>query len=218
MTRLEQQEREAEKDAKELLLLLLLGGAVVFRADVGRFYVNGKSVSITTIRKYLQRIERNLGRRLTKLTNDLEAKKITLAKWQRGFERSIISAHILAGALAVGGIASAVRNDEIQARIASELKYADNFGDEVKDKKLSAARMKARAKSYLIAATITYGILELEVRKLMGGFTEARRIRRASESCPGCVAYAYRWMPIGEMPAIGSLTCRSRCRCYLEYR
>jgi hypothetical protein len=218
MTQLEQQEREAEKDAKELLLLLLLGGAVVFRSDVGRFYVNGKSVSITTIRKYLQRIERNLGRRLTKLTDDLEAQKITLAKWQREFERSITSAHILAGALAVGGINAAVRNDEIQARIASELKYADNFGDEVKDKKVSPARMKSRAKSYLIAATITYGILELQVRKLMGGYTECRRIRRASESCPGCVAYAYRWMPIGMIPPIGSLQCGGRCRCYLEYR
>ena len=31
-------------------------------------------------------------------------------------------------------------------------------------------------------------------------------------------AYAYRWMPINEMPRIGSLNCGSWCRCYLEYR
>ena len=50
------------------------------------------------------------------------------------------------------------------------------------------------------------------------GKTEAKRIRRASESCPGCLIYAGRWIPIGMMPPIGSLDCGSHCRCYLIYR
>lgn len=84
--------------------------------------------------------------------------------------------------------------------------------------KLSFASIKARAKSYLRAATITYNVVEQKVRDLIGGYTECRRIRRASESCSACIDWSYRWMPIQDMPPIGTLQCGGRCRCYLEYR
>src|SRR5688572_2317272 len=92
------QQEQAESDAEWLLLLLLIGTDVTFRADVGRFYVKGRSVSITTIRKYLQRIERKVGKRIVELVDQLEARKISIGAWQREFERNVTSTHILAGA------------------------------------------------------------------------------------------------------------------------
>lgn len=218
-TQIEQAEKDARKDAEAFLLMLLLSSAVTFRADVGRFYVDGKSVSITTIREYVRRIETRIGKRLTKLTDQLDKGVIETAEWRREFERNVTSAHVLTAALALGSIRAAISNADVQARIDSELDYARGFGKEVnKGVAGSAPQIASRAKSYLLAAAVTYGILEQRIRTLLTGYTQARRIRRASESCPGCIAYSYRWMPISEMPPIGSLQCRSRCRCYLEYR
>ncbi len=78
-------------------------------------------------------------------------------------------------------------------------------------------QIKARARSYMLAASNTYSIIEQRVRGVIG-YTEARRVRRASESCSGCITYSYVWMPINALPSIGSLDCGSRCRCYVEYR
>lgn len=215
---LERAEKDANEDAKSLLLLLLLSKSVAYDATKGRFYVNGKSVSIKTIRDYLQRIEKRLAKRSVQLLDDLEKGKITVEQWQAQFQRNVTSAHLLAGALALGSIKAALNNVEIQERIEAELTYAENFAQELKAKEVSPARAKARATSYFMAAAITYGILEMAVRKLLGNQTEAMRIRRASESCFGCIEFSYIWLPIGDMPPIGSLDCGGYCRCYIDYR
>lgn len=216
---IEQAEKEAKRDAKWLRLMLLLASTAYFNAELGLFYVDGEEIDIDTVRGYLNRIEKRIGKRLLLLTDNLAKGKITLAEWKRGFDRHVTSAHVLAGALAIGSIGGAVRNADLQARIASELRYGDNFRDEIeKGKAGSAAQQAARAKSYLMAATITYGILELIMRRTASRYTEARRIRRRSESCEGCVREAYIWRPIEKVPPIGSLDCGGRCRCYLEYR
>jgi hypothetical protein len=217
---IEQAERDAESDAEWLLLLLLRNRKrVVFRADVGRFYVDGRSVSISTIRNYLNRIEQRIGRRIVQLTDDLEKGRITVDEWQTRFNRNITSMHVLTGALALGSIALAVRNVQIQRRIDDEIKFAANFAKQIRnDEAGSEKQIKARAKSYTLAATITYGIIFQKLMVLIGVQTECRRVRRVSESCPGCVQWAYRWMPIAAMPPIGSLQCGGRCRCYIEYR
>jgi len=220
-TQLEQAQLDAERDAKEfkLMLLLLLASRVEFRVDVGRFYIDGDSVSITTIREYVRRIETRIGKRLTKLTDQLDRGVIETAEWRREFERNVTSAHVLTAALALGSIRAAISNADVQARIDSELDYARGFGKDVdKGKAGTGPQIASRARSYLLAAAVTYGILEQRIRTLLTGYTECRRIRRASESCPGCIAYSYRWMAIEDMPPIGSLTCRQKCRCYLEYR
>jgi hypothetical protein len=227
MTELEiqQAEKDAEEDAQWLRLALLLAlirqpGRVRFVAADDEFIIDGRAVHINTIRDYLGRIEERIGKRLVKLTNDLERGRITPAEWRRGFERYVTSSHVLAAALAVGGIAAAVRNADVQSRIDSELRYADNFAHEIREGKAGTFKqIKSRAVSYLMAVPITYGIISLIVRKVMGTQTEARRVRRASESCQACIDWARRgWVPIEKMVPIGNLTCRSRCRCFIEYR
>ena len=217
---IEQAEKDATEDAEWLLLLLLLSKKrVEYRADVGRFYVDGKSVSVTTIREYLNRIERRIGGRMAKLADDLEAGRIKVDEWEREMRRNVTSSHVLAGALAVGSIAAAARNRDIQTRITDEWRYLRGFANDIgNDDAGTVKRIKARSRSYLLAATITFGVIAQAVRSLMGKQTECRRVRRASESCSGCIEWSYRWMPIAQMPPLGSLDCGSRCRCYIEYR
>ncbi len=227
-------EKNAEGDAEELALLLLIafkkrdsGPAkeVTWDAAVGRFRYRGRLVSFESIRKYLIRIEERLGRRLGNLTLQLERGEISLAAWQREFERTITSAHILSGALALGGIAVAVRNETVLNRIDAELVYADKFVTEIRQEKAgSINRIRARARRYMQAAHITFQQAEQKARQAVGIQKECRRILRASESCRPCLELSQRgWIPIDEMPSIGTLPksiggCEIYCRCYLEYR
>jgi hypothetical protein len=221
-------EKDAVADAEWLGLMLLLAfrssnaaaaSRVEFDAAAGRFRFDGRTVAIRSIRSYLNRIEDRFGVRLAMLTAELERGEITLAEWKRAFDRSISSSHILAGSLALGSISVAVRNVTIQNRIAVELAFADDFAEQIRKRKVTSFGMiRARAKRYLMAAHVTYSIVEQSARQVVGIQTQARRVRRASESCPGCVKFSYQWLPINLMPPIGSLQCGGYCRCYLEYR
>lgn len=60
---------------------------------------------------------------------------------------------------------------------------------------------------------------------LRAGYTETRRVLGVAEHCdrskdrPGCVELAARgWIPIWQMIPIGGATCRSNCKCHLEFR
>lgn len=83
--------------------------------------------------------------------------------------------------------------------------------------KFHGHRINGRAVSYLFAATATYAVVEYRLKKELG-YSEAIRVRTAAESCEGCLRFAGKWMPIEEMPVIGSLDCGSKCRCFLKYR
>lgn len=124
---------EIKKEAEALKLMVLVSSDVEYSPAVGRFYVNDRSVSIKTIRDYLQRIETRLGARIDEVTDSLEAKKITVEAWRREFEYIITVAHTLSAALALGSIEAAVANKDVQDRIDSELRYADKFAKEIEN-------------------------------------------------------------------------------------
>lgn len=220
---LDKLEKDAEETAAAFLLLILLKRRDVdleFRADVGRFYVNGRSVSVTQLREYVSRIEKRTAKRISDDLDALEREQISLAGFQAEFVKNISVAHVLTAALAVGSIAAAVRNEDVIATIESERDYANQF---VKDIRTgwagSPKKIKSRAKSYLLAAAVTFGAMQMKVMGLLGIYRECRRVRRASESCAGCIDWARKgWMPISDMKPLGELQCRWRCRCYIEYR
>jgi len=239
-----EQTKRAEKDAADaakfigLLLLTAMASKssrelnqLEWKPETGKFYINGRSVSIASIRKYLLSIENKLGRKIAKLIDQLEKKEITLAAFQREFESTITSSHILAGALAVGGIASAVANPSVRARIASEIDFADKFIAEIrKGKGGSLALLKSRARSYFRAAAITYSQVEQEVRLAVGIQTEARRLLGVADHCRNvvknrivspkraCPYWHGKWFPIADIPPIGTLICQRHCKCRIEYR
>lgn len=213
--------REQARDAGPLVMLLLLlrdyGKRVSFDPSKGTFVVEGKTVGVRVMRKLVKQAEEAASGRLKKLTEDLMAKRIAPAEWRRRMAQEVAAAHLLMAALAAGSLEEARRSVQVQKRVEEEKDHVAGFYLAVKAGKLSAAMALARAASYTLAAAATFGIVEHWV-KGFAGYTEARRIRRASESCRGCLAYAGRWIRIQLMPPIGSLECGSHCRCYLIYR
>lgn len=190
---------------------------VVWDPATARFIVDGRFVSMDTVRAALRTLEVRTGVKMSQLAEQLTAGLITLDQWQSSFRELVGSSHILAAALAVGSIAAAAESATVQENIERERKFADGFARDIPRKQLSKPTIKARAKSYLLAAAITFGVVQQAV-KAASGYNEAMRTRTAEESCGDCIEVADTWMPIEDMPPLGSLKCGWRCRCYLEYR
>jgi len=234
-------------EASAALLLLLFNGRRNVRSDRqveflprrGVFRVDGKVVSVSTIRILLIQLE-GIGRtRLQKHLDDLVAQRITVDEWYKRTASSLRVGHYLATALAVGSLDKANQNAEADKRVQAELAFLLGFASDLKAKKVSEAKMRSRANQYLLAIPITYWFIDQaekirlkdvrRVRNISAGipltdeeifdvYTEAKRYRRARESCSACVEYSGRWIPIKQMPPIGSLDCGGRCRCFIVYR
>lgn len=85
-----------------------------------------------------------------------------------------------------------------------------------------------RSRAYLRSLYITFQTLWHRAH-IAAGYTHARRILTPAEHCRdkvtesgilhGCLETAARgWIPILEMPPIGSLVCKQFCKCWMEYR
>lgn len=234
-------ERQVE-DASPILLLLLLFGRknvrtnhqIEFNRRKGVFLLDGKVISLTTIRVLIAQIEKIGANRMQKHLDDLLAKRISVDEWRKRSALTLMVSHRMAAALALGGIDQIATSEELKKKTTEELNYLSGFASDIKAGKMSSAKMSARARSYMLSVATTYWFIDQmekkrlaevkRVKKLTGGFvmeptyTEARRYRRARESCPGCVDVSGYWMPIAEMPPIGTLQCGGRCRCFIIYR
>ncbi|MEO5859167.1 MAG: hypothetical protein ABIR33_09490 [Pyrinomonadaceae bacterium] len=228
-------EVDAERDAEWLALRLLLAfrrrdssavSRVSFDSSRGVFIVDGKSVTLRSVYKTLDRIRDRYAGRLLKITLDLDADRITLAEWKRAFDRSITSSHILFGAFALGGIAVAARNATVIARISEQLAFGDAFSEQIRAKKSGTlSKIAARAKSYLQAPHLLFTDLQLEVIISTGFYDEARNVLRPAEHCAsdanviGCPELSLlSWMPVVEMVPVGRRRCGGWCKCFLEFR
>lgn len=85
-------------------------------------------------------------------------------------------------------------------------------------RQLMGGTLPARAAQYTEAAYSTYQ----NARVALGTEAGIRLARRAcqedEESCNACLQEAERsWVDLASIPVIGSLTCRSNCRCYVEF-
>lgn len=193
-----------------------VGGLLAIILRRGRFVAgqwtlpNGRVVTPKQVERLLLQIERVGGRRAVRVTQEVLAGRIPLRVWTIRMTQIVKETHTLAAQLAAGR--SAV------AEIGEELKYLARFAKAIDKKRAgSPAKVKSRAKSYLMAIGVTYAVTKLRVMSALQ-YTEARRIRTARESCRECISFAGRWMPIEMMPPKGSLLCGSRCRCQFEYR
>ena len=220
----EQDEQNLTEDmaGASAALLLLLGLSrskrrVEWDAAFGRFRIDGRLVSDATMRRLLGEIETRFGVKAAKLTEDYFENRITLDAWADGMERQLKSHHWAAAALMAGGLALALRTGVLGSEVSRQIAFKEGFKADLRRGKVSKAKGIPRGRSYAKAVTITAKRIEHFIKSLI--YNEARRVRRASESCSACVDYAGRgWIPIAEMPAIGTLLCRWNCKCFIEYR
>jgi hypothetical protein len=183
-------------------------GRVVARAEIVRELENVSKASRENMRAVSQRLRDG---------------QVTLAEWQATMAREVKTVHVYSAAAGKGGWAQMSQGDwgHTGFIVKEQYKFLQNFANEI-------ASGKQPLNGRLIVRASLYGRghpTEESIRKrtaISKGFTQRRRLRRASESCPGCIEVSSRgWVEIGsadDLPPIGSQQCRSNCLCIDEYR
>lgn len=185
-----------------------------YRDERGRF-VSEKQVR-ATVEKTVSTLEDNL----RGLARNLHAGKINLAEFQIQAAEKIKSAHIVATAIGKGGREQLTPSDwgKLGSTIREQYKFLNNFVREIEAGRLSPAQIEHRASLYAKAPRSNFFKNE-KTAKLAAGFAFAKRILNAAESCSECAAWASKgFIPIEEQPEIGSLVCKSFCKCAFEYK
>lgn len=221
---IEQAETEARVAALEMggLLVLLLGyrgarGRVLWDSRIARFRVDDRLVSMDTVRTQLSRIQKHFGKIVSEHTSRLILGEIELEEWQDRVRRDISSHHALSGALTTGLTSAAMSAAFVRAEIDKHHRYLGGFAGDIKRNRAGSAKnIFHRITTYDRGLHKTFINLELRVKKLI--YTEAQRVRRAAESCVNCRALSGHWMPVGDMPAIGTQACGWNCKCFIIYR
>ncbi len=216
--------RQIERDYAEagvgLLVLLGLrstGQRVEFDKRLGQFRIDGRLVSPETIRRLVNQISSIARSKINRITELLISGSYSSERWLEEMRRILKGGHAIASGLAYGGLDDTDGFLSFQKRFNEEDDYLIGLFAGYGAGGVSPGRLAARALMYASAIYITWQIATGE-QKGGQGYTEAMRIRTAAESCSGCIQYANRWIPIKQMPPIGSLQCRSNCKCFLIYR
>ena len=216
--------RQIERDYAEagvgLLVLLGLrstGQRVEFDKRLGQFRIDGRLVSPETIRRLVNQISLIARSKIQRVTELLISGSYSSERWLEEMRRILKGGHAIASGLAFGSLDDTDGWLSFQKRYEEEDDYLIGLFAGYGAGGVSAGRLAARSLMYASAIYITWQLLTSR-QKQTQGFKEAMRIRTAAESCSGCIQYANRWIPIPQMPPIGSLQCRSNCKCFLIYR
>jgi hypothetical protein len=143
-----------------------------------------------------------------------------LADWQLGMRAELKGLHGTLATVAHGGKAQMSPADYgwLSGRLREQYTFLSQFSLDLAQGRLTPAQAEARARLYAESGRLTWTEMQHRDARLRGA-TEERWVRRASESCAGCVAQSGRgWVAVGQLPRLGSQPCRSRCKCQIQTR
>jgi hypothetical protein len=192
-----------------------------------RIYLDSRGVRLTdreireALDEYIDSVQEGMAEKAVQYT----AGAITTNQLFQFLEGEVTSLHGASGALAYGGLSqmNPEKWDRIESRVASELGYLSQFRSDVQQAaqagELSAEGIANRAGLYGEAAYSEY-MNQVVQREGDAGVTLGRRVTEGDGSvCEGCEASATEeFIPLDEIPEIGSQDCVSRCRCEIEFQ
>lgn len=239
--------RQASKTARDLggLTSLLLslkekgGTTIKWDSRLAQFEVNGKQIPQAQVLVELSRIDLRIGNIVDQYNKKLFSGLWTLRKWTEEMLKLIDDGHMIFAALAVGGLAIAAASPLLARRRQRDRRYLRRYssalrtGIAVPDEKesgrtLTASRARSRSRAYVRSLYVTFHLLWHRAH-IAAGYKLARRILSPAEHCrdkiidgqmvKGCLETARQgWIPIQEMPAIGTLVCKQFCKCRIQFR
>lgn len=190
---------------------------ITFDKKTGRFRgSNGRFVTERSVRDTINKLGDTFKSEAGKASKAFNEGKISREVWANKMAGLIKNNIVVSASIGRGGHKQMTRSDwgRSGAAIKREYKYLRRFAGSLN--KLSPAQIVARSRQYAQAGFVEYSRATQEMKKHSA--TEAKRNLHASESCRGCLSLAGEWMPIDEMPLIGSQQCGHRCRCSISYR
>lgn len=193
---------------------------ITHNRKTNRFTIGGKVYSPRDVRRQIDKLfeivksdMRGLGEALTTGGIDLSTFQILMA------EKLRIS-HGLAASVGKGGREAMALSDwgKVGGGLKKQYGYLNNLARQIELGKVSDVQLINRAGAYSHGVRLAfYGLAT--VAEKANGAEYARRIINSKEGCPECATYAdFGWIPVEEMPEIGSLICGVFCLCEVEFK
>jgi hypothetical protein len=153
------------------------------------------------------------------------AGELSTAELFRFLENEVSALHGASGSIAYGGLRQMdfEKWSRIENKLVTELGYLDQFQGDVqlaaRAGELSVEGIANRAGLYAHAAYAEY-LNQVVEREADHGVTLGRRIVEGDEaSCDECIeAATEEFIPLDDIPEIGTLQCMSNCRCEIEFQ
>jgi hypothetical protein len=199
-----------------------------YRPTTGRYYRYGRPVTDKELRTYVQNVSTQAEQEARKTTQQLIAGVIIAAVWYDRMHNLMEALYRSIWIVSIGGF---LFDDDTQRNAfylftLLQFIWLDNFNRQVRNgiQALNGMAMN-RAALYGSYGNGLWQNAKLE-QAIQSGKREAKNILGATEhhchdtaSHRGCIEIAkLGWIPIGQMPAIGSRSCYSNCLCHLIYR
>lgn len=190
--------------------------------NAGRFInERGQFVSERAVRVVVDRIADAASERMAAASERLLAGEMSVAAWQAEMMQTIKVSQIAAATIAAGGADQMTpsRYGSAGFEIKTQYQYLREFAAQIESgqQKLNGS-LTARARQYGQAARVAFERAYGRGQQ-QRGYRSVRNVLGVAEHCRQCLSLtAQGWMPIEQMPPIGSRICRSNDRCRLEYR
>ena len=183
---------------------------------------SGKFMSEKAVSALVDGRVAKLGQLLKRFTRMLIDGNITLDQWQGSVREALKSAHIQAVVLGHGGRSGlgAAGYGRMGQRLRAEYRYLQGFASDILAARVSGPMALARVQLYAEALRGSYWE-GASIRQQKQGYTlMRRRLDDQAAHCDDCLRYAAQGLvAIGGLPLPGQrCTCRSNCRCSVEYK
>lgn len=129
--------------------------------------------------------------------------------------------------LGIGGVEQMTQQDwgSIGGMLAEQYRWLDRFTETIEAGELSEAQIRSRAEMYISSGRESYERANRKVQVAIGMDEVNWHLDPGAEHCTDCEDFAeLGWQKIednpfdGCVPGQGCTICKTRCRCFLEYR
>jgi hypothetical protein len=147
--------------------------------------------------------------------------RINFSEWQLRSLATLKSLHVAVALAGNGGRESTSPSDlsVIGNLVKTQYHFFRSMVAEIRQGKQQIDNaFLARVELYGQAARATHEAMRLRAARNAGA-QESCRVLGAADHCAGCLQEAAKsWGPLGHNVPIGSVECKVRCRCHVEYR
>lgn len=182
----------------------------------------GRFVAQRTVNSAVDEVIGGAAQRLIGITQQLQSGTITLAEWQGRMVAELKPLHVGAAAIGRGGWAQMQPSDWgwTGSVLRKQYAYLRNFAHDIATGHQPLdGRLLSRAALYAQAARGTQREMQRRTATVIGREQERNMLGAADRHCATCLECTARgWVGIGTLPAVGSRTCLSNCRCSLQFR
>lgn len=193
-------------------------------ARAASWFRGGRPLPPSTVKAAADAVCRQANADIGVLVTRLTSGEITVADLEPLMQNAIKRGIIANTALAHGGYDNLTPKiiERAEAQVLAQHDFLRNRLEKVASNVRASGELTARDGHDLMSYSNAFRSVyenEFAQAKRDAGFTEAQRVLAAVSHCASCEEIAAQgWMPIDEMPPIGSDDCLNNCHCTLIFR